>query len=623
MKRVLRKFAVLLMTVVFLFGVVSAQPSVFAATPSISVEETQGYAGENVDVKISLKNNPGVTSVLLKITFDSSKLELIGVTDAGILGSQFHSNNYNSPYTLSWANDTATTNYTGNGTIATLRFRISSSLESNRTIPISVSYDYYNYDIIDKDLNKISCATTNGSVKVVNKNVAVQDVGLQKLSATLVVGESIVLNPIIYPSDATDKRVTWSSDNSNIATVDEYGNVRAVAPGSTYITVTTVSGGYQETCFVKVLPSENPECYGMYISSEGKTRYYIGDELDTSSMILYIDKDGRGLYNTKVTEGFTVSGFDSSTPGKKTLTVTYKGFTDTYEIEVHKLLGIEISRNPYTTTYFVNEDFDRDGLEITAYYTGGYSYKTEQNLTLSGFDSSTPGIKKITVEYKGKTASFTVDIKEALPLYMKQTISGDELIVSLNIKNAKGIGSGDLDLYYDDEIFTFMTLETSSRGKLDASEDVESDGSGIYGVDGDSYAVAVGSYRNGKRSVAFVFMSWSSINSDDFEICSIRFKINELNAGKQQIRVISKNTYIADASVSVNLNFEPEYILGDLDFDDSITSADARLALRASVNLEKLSELQFLAADADGDSAITSADARLILRASVGLESFS
>ena len=57
-----------------------------------------------------------------------------------------------------------------------------------------------------------------------------------------------------------------------------------------------------------------------------------------------------------------------------------------------------------------------------------------------------------------------------------------------------------------------------------------------------------------------------------------------------------------------------------------MTSGDARLALRASVGLEKeivKGSAAYLAADADGDGEVTSGDARLILRASVGLEDAS
>lgn len=61
-------------------------------------------------------------------------------------------------------------------------------------------------------------------------------------------------------------------------------------------------------------------------------------------------------------------------------------------------------------------------------------------------------------------------------------------------------------------------------------------------------------------------------------------------------------------------------VMGDLDGDGVVTSADARLALRAAVGLELLTDEQKKAADMDGDGEITSADARLILRKAVGLE---
>ncbi len=62
------------------------------------------------------------------------------------------------------------------------------------------------------------------------------------------------------------------------------------------------------------------------------------------------------------------------------------------------------------------------------------------------------------------------------------------------------------------------------------------------------------------------------------------------------------------------------YMKGDVDGNKTITAADARLALRASVELEKLDATQTKAADVDGNAGISAADARLILRTSVGLE---
>ncbi len=66
----------------------------------------------------------------------------------------------------------------------------------------------------------------------------------------------------------------------------------------------------------------------------------------------------------------------------------------------------------------------------------------------------------------------------------------------------------------------------------------------------------------------------------------------------------------------------PDFMYGDVDGDKAVKAADARLALRASVGLEKYAPgtVQFLAADVDCDNAIKAGDARLILRYSVKLE---
>ncbi len=63
-------------------------------------------------------------------------------------------------------------------------------------------------------------------------------------------------------------------------------------------------------------------------------------------------------------------------------------------------------------------------------------------------------------------------------------------------------------------------------------------------------------------------------------------------------------------------------VFGDVDGSGTVSAADARLTLRASVGLEKYdsSSAQYKASNIESSDKVTAADARLILRASVGLE---
>lgn len=60
------------------------------------------------------------------------------------------------------------------------------------------------------------------------------------------------LTAVVYPTNAANKNVTWTSDNNDVATVDSTGLVTAKAVGKATITATTEDGGHTDTCVVTV-----------------------------------------------------------------------------------------------------------------------------------------------------------------------------------------------------------------------------------------------------------------------------------------------------------------------------------------------------------------------------------
>ena len=75
---------------------------------------------------------------------------------------------------------------------------------------------------------------------------------------TLEIGETSTLEATIIPDNATNKNITWTSENENIASVDN-GVVTAIGEGETTITVITEDGEKTATCNITVLPNEDPE----------------------------------------------------------------------------------------------------------------------------------------------------------------------------------------------------------------------------------------------------------------------------------------------------------------------------------------------------------------------------
>ncbi len=130
--------------------------------------------------------------------------------------------------------------------------------------------------------------------------ISVSSITLNKTELELPIGGSSTLVATIIPENATDKGVSWSSDNDSVVSVSSSGVVKGLAAGSAVITVTTSDGGKTATCNVTVtvavpeaidlgLPSglkwasfnlgaSRPEEYGDYYAWGETEPYYVSKD---------------------------------------------------------------------------------------------------------------------------------------------------------------------------------------------------------------------------------------------------------------------------------------------------------------------------------------------------------
>ena len=80
--------------------------------------------------------------------------------------------------------------------------------------------------------------------------VAVTGVKLDQTTLALDAGDSAQLTATVLPTNATNKSVTWSANNSNVSVSG--GKVTAKTAGSAVVTVTTADGGYTAQCNVTI-----------------------------------------------------------------------------------------------------------------------------------------------------------------------------------------------------------------------------------------------------------------------------------------------------------------------------------------------------------------------------------
>ena len=93
----------------------------------------------------------------------------------------------------------------------------------------------------------------NDIINIPAEGGPVTGITLDSEQAMVVIGSTITLQAQIIPPDAASREITWSSDNGDVATVNESGQVTGISLGTAIITATTVEGGYTAECSIEVV----------------------------------------------------------------------------------------------------------------------------------------------------------------------------------------------------------------------------------------------------------------------------------------------------------------------------------------------------------------------------------
>jgi len=107
------------------------------------------------------------------------------------------------------------------------------------------------------------------TVKVIPSLIPVSGISLLQVSEKIAKGQSSILTASITPVNASDKSLTWSSDNLSVATVDANGKVTAVSVGVAIIKATTKDGDFSDTTEVTVVLTNINKTSGKYNAPGG------------------------------------------------------------------------------------------------------------------------------------------------------------------------------------------------------------------------------------------------------------------------------------------------------------------------------------------------------------------
>ena len=227
----------------------------FAATTTFKVtsDKTKVNPGDEVTFTVALSAVDKLSALSFKLDIPTG-LAFVSAAVANNLQSKLGMNG------MLWNVDNKSFNAYGNmdgytsstdTTIMTFVCRV----DNISNLPATLKVSLKETEMQDSDFDTTNPTASPATITVAAKTVAVTSVAVSSKTLNLEVGQTRTLTATVTPDNATDKTVTWTSSDKNVATVDkDNGTVTAVGEGTATITA-TAANGKKDTCKVTVTPA--------------------------------------------------------------------------------------------------------------------------------------------------------------------------------------------------------------------------------------------------------------------------------------------------------------------------------------------------------------------------------
>ena len=251
-----KRITSIVLSLVMLFTMLATAVPVLAATPvelKVTADTTSANPGDTINYKVSVGAVTDMGGLEFKLdipsglTMDDSSisipdgLETIIDSDGPIIVPT-KSNKYY------WLYSAQLTGYTGTSDLVILTFscKVDDGITGTKTVSIKEVV------LIDQSVEDMPFNVTGADVNVTAAPVSVTGVTIDE-TLSVNIGQTKTPSFTVAPAEATNKTVSFTSDNPAVATVNATtGEVTGVSKGTATITVKTADGNFTDTCTVTV-----------------------------------------------------------------------------------------------------------------------------------------------------------------------------------------------------------------------------------------------------------------------------------------------------------------------------------------------------------------------------------
>ena len=441
------------------------------------------------------------------------------------------------------------------------------------------------------------------TIQYMGKTVAFEVTVQQKTLVSLVLEKAPTRKEYIAGEafDDTGMKLVATYDNGDVETVTDYELSGFDAlPGEKTVVITL--GGKYVSFPITVRAREITDF--RITSYPVKLAYLQYEDMDLTGMEVKVTyNDG----TTELVEDYQVAGF-SSEIGTHTISVAYAGWVKTFDIIVtaRKMVDLVVT-TPDRLTYFVGESFEPAGMVVTACYNNGQRIDVI-DYQLTGFESTTEGVKTVTVSYGGMTRQFNVSVSRRSQIhtggsFVVETVQGrpgSEVRVGVQVGGNLGLAGLRHEISFDASKLELMGAEAQgafSSGTLILNDQQLSQG-----------------------KATLVWFCGNDVESNGV-VYELIFKVKETAAdGTSQVQIRFEDNDNCNVS-GENLLFGKQdggvevlsYWLGDLSGDGKYGMLDLVMLAQYVAGFEMtMTENQLLAADVNEDGTIDIHDVVLL-----------
>lgn len=203
------------------------------------------------------------------------------------------------------------------------------------------------------------------------------------------------------------------------------------------------------------------------LSTISKTRFFVDDTLDFTGFKIKVFYDDSSSSEVNVTSDM-VAGFDSSTTGSRTMTITYAGKTCEVEYIVVNPSATKITLiSPFETEYFQNDEVNTSGGIIKVEFDKGepVNVPVTPNM-ISDYDNLVVGTRNLKITYLGVSIEVEYTIKK---LEITQITVASSFKTSYFVGETLSVDGGKLNVKYNSNKTTQVEITKSMVSDFDSS----------------------------------------------------------------------------------------------------------------------------------------------------------